>query len=199
VVDAAHPGIVYSEETLELTVTTPPGFVARYLWEIAGAIILLILAAFALYLRHRKRRQAVDVRGLYVTIRRNGERVGAELKAPNKRAETFRFVIRDEGEPTERLDYPKPEDSVYTARRAGTGQVDVVTAAGERYRVTIGGSGEPLPSGLQLAFRDVRKAPSRRTPRLNGDRASAHRRPPAPEPADQGPVAAPSPPDPWLT
>jgi hypothetical protein len=199
VVDATHPGIVYSAETLELTVTTPPGFVGQYLWEIAGVIVLLILAAVALYLRHCKRRQAADVRGLYVMVRRNGERVGAELKSPNKRAETFRFVIRDEGEPTERLDYPKPEDSVYAARRGGAGRVDVVTPAGEQYRVTIGGSGEPLPSGLQLAFRDARKAPSRRPPSLNGDRTSAQRRPPAPQPADQGPAAAPSPPDPWLT
>jgi hypothetical protein len=200
VVDAAKPGTAYSAGTLGVTVNSPPGFVAKYLWEIVGVVILLILGSLLVFLRRRARRDAADVRGLYAIIRRNGERVGAELKSPGKRAETFRFVIRDEGEPTERLDYPTPEDSVYAARRGRIGQVNVVTPTAEQYDITVGGSGEPLPSGLRLAFRDGRHAAPRPQSSPNGDSTSVRR--PPPQPADPGRGTAPSPPsppDPWLT
>jgi hypothetical protein len=208
VVNAADPSTVYGAGTLEVTVTSPPGLWAKYRWEIIGVAILLILAVMFLLRRRRARRRAADVRGLYAIIRRNGERVGAELKAPGKRAETFRFVIRDEGEPTERLDYPRPEDSAYAARRGRTGQVTVVTPAREQYDITVGGSGEPLPSGLQLTFRDVRRAAPRARPSPNGNRPPARPagRTPGGAPVDPHREAAPSPPpssssprDPWLT
>jgi len=203
VVDPANPGTVYSAGTLDVTVTRAPGFVAKYLWAIVGVVILLTLGVLLALLRRRARRRAADVRGLYAIIRRNGERVGAELKAPGKRAETFRFVIRDEGEPTERLDYPRPEDSVYTARRGRPGQVNVATPAAEHYDIAVGGSGEPLPSGLQLVFRDARHAPPRFRPSPDGRGTPTGRS--ARQPADPGRETAPSPPspssapDPWLT
>lgn len=197
VVDAANPSTAYSEGTLEVTVTPRPGIWDQYHWEIIGGVIFLLLLLLLALLRRHARRNAADVRGLYAIIRRNGEQVGTELKAPSKRAATFRFVIRDEGEPTARLDYPRPEDSAYSARRDRVGQVKVVTPADEQYDVTVGSSGEPLPSGLQLAFRDAKYATERTRPSPNGDGPPTRR--PAPQSADTGGVSAPSPPDPWLT
>jgi hypothetical protein len=199
VVDAAHPGIVYSAMTLDVTVNSPPGLLVKYRWEILAALILLILGTLLAILQRRARLRAADVRGLYASIQRDGERIGVELKAPGKRASEFRFVIRDEGEPTERLDYPRPQDPAYSAQRGQTGRVSVSTPAGEQYDITVGGTGEPLPSGLRLAFRDLRRAPS------SAGRGSNGARPPAPTPAPPGtgqarPAASspPSPADPWL-
>ena len=163
VVDAAT-GTVYSAATLNVTVTSPPGFVAKYNWAIVGVLIVLLLGVLLSFLRWRKRRGEHDVRGLYVVIRRDGELVGSELKAPGKWADTFRFVIRDESEPNARLDYPSPDDEPYTARRGRTGQVKVQTPVGERYDIAVGSFGEPLPSGLQLAFRDAKRRWTRPSP-----------------------------------
>ncbi len=110
------------------------------------------------------------LRGLVLILRRNSEKMGADLKAPGKWAETFRFIIRDEDQPSARLDYPQPGLPAYTARRAGNGEVRVVTPSGERFEVVIGGPGEHLEgSQLELAFRDGRK-----------------RRGPQPRPASRG-------------
>ena len=204
VVDAANPGTVYSAGTLDVTVTRPPGFVARYLWAIVGVVILLILAALFALWRRRVRRNAADVRGLYAIIRRDGEPAGAELKAPNKQADTFRFVIRDETLPEARLDFPsRSDDEPYMARRGRRGQVDVVTPIREQYEITIGGSGEPLPSGLRLAFRDVRGASRGRPASPNGNRRSARRPvPPSADPAGPADASSTPPPaqpdDPWV-
>jgi len=172
-------------------------------------VILLLLLLLLGLRRQRARRDAADVRGLYAIISRNAEQV-AQLKAPGKRAETFRFVIRDEGEPTERLDYPKPEDTAYAARRGRVGQVRVRTPAGEDYEIDVGGHGEPLPSGLQLAFRDAKYAVPRSRSSANGARSSTNGSParangdttidPAPTPTGPGRGEPPAPPDdPWLT
>lgn len=205
VVSAADPRTVYSAGTLVVTVTRPPSMLVstwdRYHWFILGAVILLLLLLLLAIRRRRARKDAADVRGLYTSIRRNGEQVGAELKAPNKRADTFRFVIRDESEPTERLDYPRPEDTAYAARRGRTGQVKVRTPTGEDYDITVGGSGEPLPSGLQLAFRDAKYTGRTSRTSTNGGRSSAQRdgatvRMATPS-TDTG-REDPPPPDPWL-
>jgi hypothetical protein len=178
VVDAAHPGIIYSAGLLSVTVTSPPGLLAKYFWEIVGVLILLILGALYVILRRRARQKAADVRGLFASIQRNGEQIGVELKAPSKRSDEFRFVIRDEGTSTERLDYPRANDSVYSARRGRTGQVTVVTSAGAKYEITVGGSGEELPSGLRLAFRDVRHDGPRYSPSPEDTSAASQRRRP---------------------
>jgi hypothetical protein len=160
VVDAAHPGIVYATGTLPLTVTSPPTLLDKYFWVIVGVLILLILGALLLILRRRARKKAAKVRGLRAVILRHDEQIGTELRAPSQSADEFRFVIRDEGTSAERLDYPRPDDSVYAVQRGRTGQVTVVTPAGAEYEITVGGSGEELPSGLKLAFRDSRRATS---------------------------------------
>ena len=212
VVSAANPHTVYYAAPLVVTVKGPPTIWDRiwdYRWFIIGAVILLLLLLLLGLRRQRARRDAADVRGLYAIISRNAEQV-AQLKAPGKRAETFRFVIRDEGEPTERLDYPKPEDTAYAARRGRVGQVRVRTPAGEDYEIDVGGHGEPLPSGLQLAFRDAKYAVPRSRSSANGARSSTNGSParangdttidPAPTPTGPGRGEPPAPPDdPWLT
>jgi len=186
---------------LTASANRPPGFLARYLWEIVGVVVLLILAVLLAFLR-RRARLAADVRGLSAVIRRNGEPVGPDLRAPSKQNQTFRFVIRDEGELTERLDYARPDDSVYVARRGKIGQVRVETPTGELYDITVGSSGEPLPSGLWLAFRDARYPGSRARPSQSEESMVARGLMPPTPSADpgQGTAASPSPPDdPWLT
>lgn len=165
-VDAADPSLVYSNVTMNVTVTKPPGFLAKYRWEIIGLLVLLILAVlFVLWMRAAHRRK-VDVRGLIAILRRGGEQMGAELKAPGKWADTFRFIIRDEEQQTARLDYPQPGFSAFTVKRAANGQVRMITPGGERYDVVVGGPGEVMESGLELAFRDLRRR--RVTPRPEG-------------------------------
>jgi hypothetical protein len=197
VLDAAHPGTVYTVATLLVDVSRPPGPLAKFRWEIIGALILLVLGVLLIIMRRRARRKAADVRGLFASIQRNGERIGVELKAPGKRADEFRFVIRDEGEATERLDYPRSDDRAYSAQRGRAGQLNVSTPAGEQYEITVGGSGEPLPSGLRLAFRDMRRPAAGTRRSSNGTRSPV----PAPPPPDTN-HGRPSPPvetdDPWL-
>jgi hypothetical protein len=177
VVDSANPGTAYSVGALTVTVNSPPAFYASYRWVIIGvALILGIL--LALWWR-RARRAAADVRSLYAILHRNGERMGAELKAPGKSAGTFRFVIRDEDEPTARLDYPRPEDSAYSVRRGKGGQVNVVTPTGEQFDITVGTSGELMSNGLQLAFRDTKQATVKFRSNSNGSRTNIR------EPASQ--------------
>ena len=67
VVDAANPSIVYNDAPLNITVTKPPGFIAKYLWVIIGilALIALIILAWLLAARRPPRpgRRARPARG----------------------------------------------------------------------------------------------------------------------------------------
>jgi hypothetical protein len=207
-VDAANPGLVYSDVTMNVTVTRPPGFLARYLWVIIGIIALIVLAILALLWMRAAHRRKVDVRGLIAVLRRGGEQMGAELKAPSKWSDTFRFIIRDEEQPTARLDYPQPGFSAYTVKRAANGEVRLITPAGERYDVVVGGPGEVMEdNGLELAFRDLRRRrvaprPAVTRPRQGGTPAGGPAPQTTPQPADQSSTIpsspAPSPQDEWL-
>ncbi len=168
-VDAANPSLVYSDVTMNVTVTKPPGFLAKYMWAILGILVLIVLAVLAwLWLRAAHRRK-VDVRGLIAILRHDGEQLGAELKAPSKWSDIFRFIIRDEEQQTARLDYPQPGFSAYTVKRTTNGEVRLITPAGERYDVVVGGPGEVMEdNGLELAFRDLRRR--RVTPRPGATR-----------------------------
>ena len=159
VVDAANPSLVYNETTLNVTVTKPPGFLAKYLWDIIGIVALIILVILALLWRRAVIRSRKDVRGLVAILRRNGEQLGRELPAPNRWSDAFRFIIRDETEPTVRLDFPQAGFSEYRVRRSGPGEVKLMTpAGGEPYDVVVGGPGEIMEhNGLELAFRDTRR------------------------------------------
>jgi hypothetical protein len=180
------------------------------LWVIIGIIALIIVAILAALWVRMAHRRRVDVRGLIAILRRNGEQAGIELKAPGKWSDTFRFIIRDEEEPAARLDYPQSGFGVYTVRRAGNGQVTLITSAGERYDdVVVGGPGEHLGhNGLELAFRDTRRRPG--TQRTSTGRSGSTGRtgrdgagrrgstPPDDEQTTSTPPPAPAEPDPWL-
>jgi von Willebrand factor type A domain len=213
VADAANPGLVYNEATLNIAVTRPPGFIAKYLWDIIGIIAALILVVLFVLWRRELHRRRVDVRGLIAILRRDGEQLGAELRAPSKWSDSFRFIVRDEGEPTVRLDYPQPGFSLYTVRRSGNGEVTLVTPAGERYEhVVVGGPGEHMErGGLELAFRDKsrpraagRPARAARPQDSQGGRGAPvpGQQPSAPQPYDQNgtrTIPSPSAPkDEWL-
>ena len=192
VVDAANPSLVYNEETLNVTITKPPGFLAKYLWDIIGLIALIVLAILAVLWRRRVIRSRKDVRGLIAILRQNGMQLGRELPAPNRWSDVFRFSIRDEGQPTARLDFPQAGLSEYRARRSGPGEVKLTTpAGGEPYDVVVGGPGEVMDhNGLELAFRDTRRPKGGRSSRgRSGGRAAGGRapRPTQPTPAAPGP------------
>ena len=143
-------------------------------------------------------------------------------RAQSRWADAFRFIIRDEAEPTARLDFPQPGFSEYQVRRSGPGEVKLMTPArGEPYDVVVGGPGEVMDhNGLELAFRDTRRprggrsgwgdrrGPSRRvsSPRPTAPTTSSSSSPngtttiPSASPASQAPAPqAPSAPkDEWL-
>ncbi len=203
-VDAANPSLVYSDVTMNVTVTKPPGFLARYLWVIVGIIALIVLAILALLWMRAAHRRKVDVRGLIAILRHDGEQLGAELKAPSKWSDTFRFIIRDEDQKTARLDYPQPGFSAYTVRRAANGEITLMTPTGDRYdHVVVGGPGEHLDhNGLKLDFRDVRRATVRFRSSPGGSGLSTPKpAPPGVNPRQGAAPSAPptsSPPDQWL-
>jgi hypothetical protein len=180
IVDAANPGLVYNEEILTVRVTKPPGFLAKYLWDIIGILVALALIVLATLWRRAVIRRRKDVRGLIAILRRNGEQLGKELPAPNRWSDVFRFIIRDEAEPGARLDFPQAGFSEYRVKRAGPGEVKLMTpAGGEPYDVVISGPGEVMDhNGLELAFRDTR--------RPRGGRAGGGRRPPGRPKASSG-------------
>ena len=70
-VDAAT-GQVYYTAGQEFTVTKPPGFLASYMWDIIGAIIIIALIIAGILWR-REIQTRKDVRGLIAILRRNGE------------------------------------------------------------------------------------------------------------------------------
>ena len=189
VVDAANPSLVYNETTLNVAVTKPPGFLAKYLWDIIGIVALIILIILALLWRRAVIRSRKDVRGLVAILRRNGEQLGRELPAPNRWSDAFRFIIRDETEPTVRLDFPQAGFSEYRVRRSGPGEVKLMTpAGGEPYDVVVGGPGEIMEhNGLELAFRDSRRPRGGRAGwgggRGSGRSGPSRREPPMPQPS----------------
>jgi hypothetical protein len=155
----ADTGQAYNTATDEITVTTPPGFLARYKWEIIGVLALIVLALLAAVAAWKVNRNRKDVRSLVATLRRGGVQMGRELEPEDTWAEAFPFIIRDETSPSPRLDHPAKGSSagVYQVRRAGRGLVRLTTPMGLRpYEVEVNGPGQDLGNGFELAFRDTR-------------------------------------------
>jgi len=159
VADASNPNLVYNAARIEVTVTKPPTFIQKYFWEIIGIIILIALIIAALLWRRAIIRARIDVRGLVATLRREEQELGRPFKAPDRWADTFRFIIRDEHEPTARLDFPQTGFSVYLVKRSRPGEVKLMTPGRpEPYDVVVGGPGEVMEhNGLRLSFRDTRR------------------------------------------
>ncbi len=155
----ASSGAGYTTATDVITVTKPPGFVAKYKWY-GLAIILLIIALIAgWWWRRQVIRDRKNVRGLVAILRRDGRPVGKELGAEEGYSEVFPFIIREEASPAARLDHPPRGATmgVYQVRRGTRGMVRLTAPAGLRpYEIEVGGSGQTLGNGLELAFRDSR-------------------------------------------
>jgi hypothetical protein len=155
----ADTGQPYNTAADEITVTTPPGFLARYKWEILGILALILLAILGAIAAWKVNRDRKDVRSLVATLRRGGVQLGRDLEPEDTWAETFPFIIRDETSPSPRLDHPAKGSSVgvYQARRAGRGLVRLTTPMGLRpYEVEVNGPGQDLGNGFELAFRDTK-------------------------------------------
>jgi hypothetical protein len=157
-VDAAT-GQVYNAATAVITVTTPPTFFDKYKWDGLGILVLIILLILAALWRRQVVRDRKNVRGLVAMLRSGGAPAGKDVEAGQKYSEVFPFVIRDEGAPTQHLDHPPRGATVgvYYVRRAGRGLIKLTTPTGLRpYEIEVGGPGQALGNGLELAFRDTR-------------------------------------------
>jgi hypothetical protein len=189
VVDAST-GQQYNSATLDVTVTRPPGFLAKYLWDIIAVIAAIAAIIAAILWRRAVIRARKDVRGLIAMVRRDGAQL-SELKAPGRWSDSFRFVIRDETEPTARLDYNQPGFAQYTVRRSrSAGEVTLLTPlGGQPYDVVVGGPGVLLEhNGLELAFRDARRRARGGVPRRP---AAGKPRPAQPAQGQPGPLGQP--------
>jgi von Willebrand factor type A domain len=182
VVDAANPSLVYNAVRLEVTVTKPPTFLQKYFWVIIGILILIALIIGAILWRRAVIRARKDVNGLVATLRREGKELGRPFPARKRWADTFRFVVVDEEEPTAHLDFPQPGFSDYLVKRSRRpGEVTLLTPGRpEPYDVVVGGPGKVMEhNGLELSFRDTRRRqPARGAPgggRGSGGRGSAGR------------------------
>jgi len=155
-IDAAT-GQVYASVPLQLTVIQPPGFLAKWRWIIIALLILLTLIIVGLLTLRAHRRRNESVSDLTAILRRDGNQLGAPLKAPRKWSNVFLFIIRDEGSFAPRLDWPQPGMPIYQVRRSGNGMVRLLTPTGDNYDIVVGGPGKRLEhNGLDLAFREVR-------------------------------------------
>jgi von Willebrand factor type A domain len=163
VVQAVDPisGQLYdSSAPLQFRVTKPPGFLAKYLWDIVGVVILIALFVAFLLWRRARHRAKVNVQDLAATLRRGGEQKGRDLQAEQKWSEVFSFIIRDEDTPDPHLAYP-PRDwtgSLYLARRSTPGMVTLFAPTRPKpYEIEVSGPGAVLDNGLELSFRDKRR------------------------------------------
>jgi hypothetical protein len=155
----ADTGQPYNSATTTVQVTTPPGFVAKYKWEIIGIIVAILLALLGTFAAWKINRNRKDVRSLVVTLRRGGVPRGRDLEAEDKWSETFPFIIRDETSSAPRLDHPAPGAStgIYQVRRARRGLVRLTTPTGlQAYEVEVNGPGRDVGNGFELSFRDTR-------------------------------------------
>jgi hypothetical protein len=142
-------------------VTRLPGFFAQHTGEIFGLLALVILAVLALLATRRVSKARRDVRGLRVTLKRDGVLLCPELRPSGKWAEVFPFIIRDEDSAYARLETPERGWSVgvYQVRRAGRGMVRLLPPRGLRpYEIEIGGPGLRLDNGLELSFRGYHRS-----------------------------------------
>ena len=174
----AETGQAYNAATTDVTVTTPPTFFDKYKWDGLGILLLLLLLLLAAYWRHRVVKERKNVRGLVAMLLYHGVPAGRELPVDEKYSEVFPFIIRDAASPAPRLDHPPRGASmgVYQVRRGGRGIVRLMPPAGSPrpYEIEVGGPGQALGNGLEVAFRDTRH------PNWTGSGSSAGTRSPDP-------------------
>jgi hypothetical protein len=155
----ADTGQAFNAASDVIMVTRPPDFLSKYKWDLLGLFALLVVAVLAAFWRRQVIRERKNVRGLVAMLRRGGVPSGQELAAGEKYSEAFPFIIRDEASLTPRLDHPPRGATmgVYQVRRARRGMVRLAAPTGLRpYEIEVGGPGQTLGNGLELAFRDTR-------------------------------------------
>ena len=155
----AGTGQIYNAAPDEITVTTPPTFFDKYKWDGLGLLALVILLIAAALWRRQVVRDRKNVRGLVAMLRFGGVQSGRELAADEKYSEVFPFVIQTEtGSPY--LNHPArgATTGIYQVRRGGRGIVRLMPPAGglRPYEIEVGGPGQALEDGLEVAFRDTR-------------------------------------------
>jgi hypothetical protein len=157
---AANSKQVYASAPFDVTVTKPPGFWAKYLWDVIGAVIVLILIALFVRWRRAVHRWRMDVRGLVAYLQRDGTQL-SELAAPSRWNDSFRFAIRDPDERAPRLDYEESGLPLYSVRRSGNREVTLTTPAGTEYEdIVLGGPAVSVGgTKLQLALVEDRRRP----------------------------------------
>lgn len=166
-VDATSGQLYDSSAPLQFTVTKPPGFLAKYLWDIVGAVVVIALIVAFLLWRRTRRRARVNVQDLIATLRRGGEQKGRDLQAGQKWSEVFSFVIREDDTPDPHLAYPPRDWSgpLYLVRRSTPGMVTLFAPTRPKpYEVEVSGPGVTLDNGLELSFRDKRRHHHVQTP-----------------------------------
>ncbi len=159
-VDANSGHLYDSSAPLQFMVTKPPGFLAKYLWDIVGAVILIALIAAFLLWRRARHRAKVNVQDLVATLRIGGEQKGLELQAEQKWSEVFSFIIRGEDTSDPHLAYPPREwtGSLYLVRRSSSGMVTLFAPTRPKpYELEVSGPGVVMDNGLELSFRDKRR------------------------------------------
>jgi hypothetical protein len=198
--DVANSGTVYADgPPLNITVTRPPGFIAKYLWVIVGIIALIALIIAVALLTRARRRHTKDVRPLRVQVSHDGSAWSAEHRPLGKWTDTFVFVVRDEDNANARPEQPDPDNPspVYTARRSGRGQVRLWTPDRQERDVTLGSSGAVLDNGLRVSFRDIRRRAVLVPPGIGATPPPAPSLQPAPLPPNgQATSVPPEPPEP---
>ncbi len=140
--------------------TKPPGLLAKYRWDIAAALVLIVLIAAFLLWRRARHRARINVQDLVATLRRGGEQKGRELAAGQKWSPEFSFIIRDEDTTDPHLAYPPRgwAGPLYLVRRSNPGMVTLYAPTRPKpYEVEVSGPGQALDNGLELSFRDQRR------------------------------------------
>jgi TIR domain/von Willebrand factor type A domain len=160
----ARCALVYDAAPFSETVTKPSTWLDRALPVPVVLLPLLPVVAVGSWIaRWARRRHAADVRQLTILLHRE-DRPLVRLRAPSKRSDSFRFVIRDKGGLRPWLDYPHEGEAtqVYAASRDRVGGVVLTTPFGDEISLRLSQKME-LPNGLSLGVEDARR-PARDDP-----------------------------------
>jgi hypothetical protein len=203
-VNASHPNQVYGQAQVLVTVLPEPTLLSKYLWELLAVLLLMAMLLIFSYARRGIRRAELDVRGMRVTLHSNGVSL-AEYKAPSKRADALRFVVKNDpatGEP--RIDRARSGDHSFTARRQlehgrRSGVVTVTTDQGDKHEIQLGGQALTIDKGMEIAFHDRRRgrSPGGASQADDGAGATSPEASPSGSSVSQGSTIDPND-DPWL-
>lgn len=158
-VNAARAGTSYGSNVLVVTITRQPTLLRKYLWELIGAIAILLLIVGYVIFKHAQKLRTDDVHELTAVLRDDHGR-DIPHNAPGKRASEFSFAIvqSDDGPP--RFDNPSDANGehLYVVRRANDERL-TVKRPGHRKSVTIrpGEAVAQITNSIKLIIIDGRE------------------------------------------